>query len=165
MAVSQRSGQTQTPGGSAPCLAGSDDADIDSTWFGLSEHPPMRILAGNTIIYCSNWHETVAFYRDALGFRKTFVKDEWFMELRVREGCHISVADTAHCSIPAAGGHGLTLSFQVADLADEHKRLSGLGLELTPITSHSWRAPYFYVYDPAGTRIEMWNYKVDAPAI
>jgi predicted Fe-Mo cluster-binding NifX family protein len=30
-------------------------------------------------------------------------------------------------------------------------------LNPSPIRSHAWRAPYFFIYDPEGNRIELWN--------
>ena len=121
----------------------------------------MEILASNTILYCKNWKATVVFYREILGFTETFTKDEWFIELKITKGCHLSLADEANCSIKSSSGQGITLSFRVAELATIHHRLAMQGVQPTPITSHSWRAPYFYVHDPEGNRIELWNDKTN----
>lgn len=126
----------------------------------MSEPIPMTITAGNTIIYCNMWPEMVAFYRDQLGLQATFAKDDWFIELRVCEGCHLSLAAAERCSVPSAHGKGLTLSWKVAGLADLHRQLVARGVEATDITSHSWRAPYFYIHDPEGNRIELWSERV-----
>ena len=140
---------------SSPCLPGTDDPQIDPAWSGLG--PGSAISAGNTIIYCADFPAMVSFYRDLLGLRPTFTKDDWFIELKVCEGCHLSLAAAAHCTIPAALGQGLTLSWRVTDLAGWRNRLLAHGATPTPITNHSWRAPYFYVRDPEGNRIEFWS--------
>lgn len=140
---------------SAPCLLDTDDPQINPLWHGSSAGA--AISAGNTIIYCAHWPVMVAFYRDCLGLRPTFAKDDWFIELKVCDGCHVSLAAAERCTIPAAAGQGLTLSWQVADLHGWHKQLLHNGAAPAPITSHSWRAPYFYVRDPEGNRIEFWS--------
>ncbi|MES2625174.1 MAG: VOC family protein [Pseudomonadota bacterium] len=121
----------------------------------------MEILASNTILYCRDWQAMVVFYRDLMGFQPTFTKDEWFMELKVSDGSHISVADEARCSIKATAGQGITLSFRVAKLSAVQRQLEELGAKPSAIKSHSWRAPYFYVHDPEGNRIELWNIKAE----
>jgi catechol 2,3-dioxygenase-like lactoylglutathione lyase family enzyme len=141
---------------SSPCLLGERHPDIDPAYLGHPEHF-MKILASNTILYCRNWQAMVDFYQGTLGFEQTFRKDSWFIELRISAGCHISLADEAHCTIGSSAGKGLTLSFKVADLAATHRHFTACGAKPTAITSHSWRAPYFYVHDPEGNRIELWN--------
>ena len=64
----------------------------------------MEILASNTILYCSNWNAMLIFYQEILGFAPTFRKDDWFVELRITEGSHLSLADEARCSIKSAAG-------------------------------------------------------------
>jgi catechol 2,3-dioxygenase-like lactoylglutathione lyase family enzyme len=121
----------------------------------------MDILASNTILYCKNWQAMVAFYKEIMGFQQTFLKDDWFIELRITEGCHLSLADEARCSIRSASGQGITLSFRVAGLKVVHRELEAQGVKPTAIKSHSWRAPYCYVCDPEGNRIELWNDTAD----
>lgn len=142
---------------SSPCLLGEVHADIDPRYMGIPESRNMNILASNTILYSNHWQAMVEFYQRTLGFTPTFTKDSWFMELRISEGCHVSIADAAHCTISASEGRGLTLSFKVGDLVDTHRHFTDHGAEPTAITSHSWRAPYFYVADPEGNRIEIWS--------
>ncbi len=142
---------------SSPCLLGDEHADIDPLYIGTPESRSMNILASNTILYSSHWLAMVEFYQQTMGFTPTFTKDRWFMELRITEGCHLSIADEAHCTIGASGGKGLTLSFKVGDLAATHQHFITCGTSPTAIASHSWRAPYFYVTDPEGNRIEIWS--------
>lgn len=146
------------PPASPPCLLGTGDPQIDPAYGGLDLPPPPAMLASNTILYCRDWPAMVHFYREILGFRPTFRKDDWFIELSVCEGAHVALAAADRCSIPAAGGQGLTLSFRCADLTAAHRRLTALGVDITAIRSHGWRAPYCYLHDPEGTRIELWNY-------
>lgn len=142
---------------SSPCLLGEAHADIDPLYMGIPEYNPMNILASNTILYSSQWEAMVEFYQKTMGFTPTFTKDRWFMELRITAGCHISVADEAHCTISASEGKGLTLSFKVDDIAASHRHFTERHAQPSAITSHSWRAPYFYVADPEGNRIEIWS--------
>ncbi len=121
----------------------------------------MEILASNTILYCRNWQAMVTFYKEVMGFRQSFRKDDWFMEFVVNEGSHLSVADEAKCSIQATAGQGITLSFKVAGLSALHRKLEEQGVNATSIKSHSWRAPYFFIHDPEGNRIELWNSTAD----
>jgi len=44
----------------------------------------MKIDVANTIIYCRNWSESVAFYRDELKFEISFT-NEWFVEFEKPE--------------------------------------------------------------------------------
>jgi catechol-2,3-dioxygenase len=121
----------------------------------------MNVLASNTVLYCKNWHDMVAFYKDIMGFRQSFRKDDWFIEFVVNAGSHLSLADEAKCTISSSEGKGITLSFKVAQLSTLHRELKELGIKPSTITSHSWRAPYFYIYDPEGNRIELWNDTAD----
>jgi catechol 2,3-dioxygenase-like lactoylglutathione lyase family enzyme len=121
----------------------------------------MEILASNTILYCKDWQAMVTFYKEVMGFRQSFRKDDWFMELVVNDGSHLSVADEAKCSVKATSGQGITLSFKVARLTEVHRQLEEQGVKPTPIKSHSWRAPYFFIHDPEGNRIELWNFTAD----
>jgi catechol 2,3-dioxygenase-like lactoylglutathione lyase family enzyme len=99
----------------------------------------------------------VHFYKDILKFRVTFAKDDWFRELAVNAGARISVADAKRCTIPAGHGAGMTLSWHVDELVELHAYLKEQKVRVTDITQHSWRAPYFYAFDPDGHRIEFWK--------
>lgn len=116
-----------------------------------------KILTSNTILYCEHWQECVHFYRDILRFPVTFTHENWFMELEVNEQARISVADAARCTIDAGKGAGITLSWQVGELVELRAHLQEQGVKVTEITSHSWRAPWFYAWDPEGNRIEFWK--------
>jgi catechol 2,3-dioxygenase-like lactoylglutathione lyase family enzyme len=117
---------------------------------------PLSISATNTILYCRNWQETVAFYRDALQFPITFASN-WFVEFQIASTAHLSIADERRATIKSSRGEGITLTFRV-DRADEAwGYLSARGLALGPLQDHTWGARVFYFYDPEGHRLEMWS--------
>ncbi|MDT8399285.1 MAG: hypothetical protein RQ899_11780 [Pseudomonadales bacterium] len=123
------------------------------------------IVSSNTILYCEKWQETLYFYQSVMGLTERFSKGDWFREFLLGPGSVLSVADAARCTIKSSSGQGLTLSFQVRDLAAHHAhfrdrldRAAENGeANPGPIVSNSWRAPYFYVFDPEGNRIEFWS--------
>lgn len=117
----------------------------------------MKILAANTIIYCRHWPESVRFYKDVLQLAISFRKDDWFIEFSVNGAAHLSIADAARCTIAPGAGVGLTLSFFVQDLPGAQAVFQQHGIATTAIKAQGWRAPYFYVNDPEGTRIEFWT--------
>lgn len=117
----------------------------------------MKILAANTIIYCRHWEQTRHFYRDVLKLDISFQKDEWFIEFSVNGPAHLSIADASCCTIKPGDGVGLTLSFFVQDLRAAQDIFTANGISTTEIKAQGWRAPYFYVHDPEGTRIEFWT--------
>jgi hypothetical protein len=99
----------------------------------------------------------VRFYRDLLGLPVSFKKDEWLIELRISGFSHLSLADAARCTIASNGGAGITLSWCVAELEQLRDKLVNAEVRVTAIKSGGWRLPYFYAYDPEGTRIEFWS--------
>jgi hypothetical protein len=88
----------------------------------------------------------------------TFAKEDWFRELEMNPGARISVANVTRCTVPSSAGEGITLSWQVEELEELRAYLIEQGVKVTEIKSHSWRAPWFYAWDPEGTRIEFWKY-------
>lgn len=117
----------------------------------------MKILAANTILYCRHWERSRHFYRDVLKLDISFQKDDWFMEFSVNGAAHVSIADATRCTIAPGDGAGLTFSFFVEDLPAVHALFAGHKIATTEIRAQGWRAPYFYVHDPEGTRIEFWT--------
>ena len=117
----------------------------------------MKILAANTILYCRHWERSRHFYRDVLKLDISFQKDDWFMEFSVNGAAHVSIADATRCTIAPGDGAGLTFSFFVEDLPAVHVLFAGHKIATTEIRAQGWRAPYFYLHDPEGTRIEFWT--------
>ncbi len=115
----------------------------------------MRILRTNTILYCNRWAATVRFYRDVIKL-PLLLKKEWFVEFQLTHNGCLSVADATRSSICSAGGVGITLSLQVENIEAVHDRMVSDGVDVTPIKS-TWGAKACFVFDPEGTRIELWS--------
>ena len=109
----------------------------------------------NTILYCRNWDTTVQFYRNELKLVVDHEK-EWFVEFRLAGNTYLSIANADRTSIKSSNGDGITLSLQVEDVDDMHRRLREAGLETGPIKP-VWNARAFYIFDPEGHRIEIWS--------
>lgn len=110
----------------------------------------------NTILYCKKWQETVDFYQQRLGLPINFASD-WFIEFKLTDSAHISIADERRASIKSSGGVGITLALEVADAADAWQYLRNCGLDIDPVREHPWGAHVFYFHDPEGHRIEVWS--------
>jgi predicted enzyme related to lactoylglutathione lyase len=115
----------------------------------------VRVERANTILYCDAWSETVAFYRDRLGLTASFQTD-WFVEFEVTSGCFVSVADSRRASIAPGDGRGITLSWQVSDVAATAERLRERGVDVGPIRRR-FDSPVVDLFDPADNRIELWS--------
>ncbi|MEE4600921.1 MAG: VOC family protein [Desulfobacteraceae bacterium] len=116
---------------------------------------PSAAKQANTILYARRWKETVAFYRDFLGFEISFQCD-WFVEFRLTPTAFLSVADQSRTTIASAEGKGITLSFKIDDLQEAHRGLIADGQAPTAIRPQVMGADVFYLFDPEGTRIEFW---------
>ena len=116
---------------------------------------PLQVQRANTVLYCARWNATVAFYRDVLGLTVTFAND-WFVEFRLGESAFVSIADALRATIESANGHGITLTWQVADIDAARALLSERGVDATPIRPR-WGARVCYLHDPEGHRIELWT--------
>jgi len=109
----------------------------------------------NTILYCSEWDATVAFYREIFRFRITH-QTPWFVEFQLSESAFLSIADAQHTSIESVAGQGITLSWQTDDVQHMHETLQQAGVAVTDIKK-KWNANLFYLRDPEGHRIELWQ--------
>lgn len=114
----------------------------------------LDVVRTNTILYCAQWADTVAFYRDTLGLEVTHETD-WFIEVSLADTAHLSLADAARATVPPGRGAGITLSWEIADVAATHATLVGLGVDVTDVATR-WSAHYVELHDPEGTRIELW---------
>lgn len=115
---------------------------------------PVVVL--NTILYCREWDATVRFYRETLRLPVLF-STEWFVEFDVNGASRLSIADERRASVKSCGGNGITLALQVADVEAAWKRAQEKGLEPTAIKGHAWNARTFFLFDPEGHRIEVWQ--------
>lgn len=115
----------------------------------------MIVERTNTILYCTNWQETVDFYRDVFCFVVSHETD-WFIEFQVAPGSYLSVADTRKATIVSNAGRGITLAWKVQDIQAVHAELEQKGIRVTPL-KQKWGAGVFYLHDPEGHRIELWQ--------
>jgi catechol 2,3-dioxygenase-like lactoylglutathione lyase family enzyme len=125
-----------------------------------SKMPPLTRT--NTILYCREWAATVLFYRHLLGLPVGFEND-WFVEFRLNDGAYLSIADARRASIASVKGQGITLAWQIRDLAEMHAQLHAAGAPVTRI-QRRWGAWVFYCHDPEGHRLEFWT-DVGPPAV
>lgn len=115
-----------------------------------------KFLTTNVILYCTNWDLTVQFYRDRLRLPVIF-SAHWFMEFRLTGTSRLSIIDERHASIKSCGHSGITIALQVKDIDKAREHVAAMGLKPTAIKRHPWNARVFYVFDPEGRRIEMWQ--------
>jgi catechol-2,3-dioxygenase len=110
----------------------------------------------NMILYCKEWEEPVQFYRDRLEL-PVLVATDWFVELGLGPASRLSIADERRASIKTCGGAGITLALQVEDIDSVRTNAETLGLKPTAIKRHPWNARAFYMFDPEGHRLEIWE--------
>ncbi len=116
----------------------------------------MKIKTSNIIFYCRKWTETVRFYRDRLNLTVNFSTD-WFVEFCLNETARLSIADEKRASIKSCNGKGITLSFKVENIDNAREFAEKAGLKPTMIKNHPWDAKVFYLFDPEGHRVEIWQ--------
>ncbi|MBW1892509.1 MAG: VOC family protein [Deltaproteobacteria bacterium] len=116
----------------------------------------MKIKTANTIFYCSKWEKTIRFYRDHLNLTVNFSTD-WFIEFCLNATSRLSIADEKRASIKSCNGKGITLSLEVENIDNAWEFVEKAGLKPTIIKEHSWDARVFYLFDPEGNRVEVWQ--------
>jgi catechol 2,3-dioxygenase-like lactoylglutathione lyase family enzyme len=116
----------------------------------------MEFKTTNTILYCKKWEETVRFYSDALNLPVIFSTD-WFVEFCTSNSSRLSVADEKRTSIKSCNGKGVTLSLEVENIDNTWAIVNKTGLNPTMIKRHPWDAFVFYLFDPEGHRVEIWQ--------
>lgn len=95
----------------------------------------LRPTRANTILYCRNWAATVAFYR-RLAFPVVFEND-WFVEFHLSGDAYLSIADASRASVAAVDGQGITLAWQVGNLAEVHSHLQAAGIAMDRSSSYT----------------------------
>jgi catechol 2,3-dioxygenase-like lactoylglutathione lyase family enzyme len=116
----------------------------------------MDVITANTILYCRNWEETVAFYETQLKLLVMSSRN-WFVEFKLNDLSHLSIADAARTSIDSNNGKGIIITLEVDDIEETHIYLREAGLNPTPIKDHVWGARVIYIYDPESNRLEFWS--------
>ena len=121
----------------------------------------MHVKTANTIIYCTQWQETVDFYKNGLGLAITTERD-WFIEFRLNDYACLSIANAVRTSRQSCRGQGLIIAMEVADIKSTYRELEKVGLHPEAIRDHAWGARVFYLHDPEGNRLEFWSSKLPA---
>lgn len=116
----------------------------------------MEIRTANTIFYCANWKETVAFYKTKLRLRITASFD-WFVEFELNATARLSIVNMTGTTMETCAGMGITITMEVEDIYACHLFLEKAGLHPPEIRNHTWGARVIYVYDPEGNRLEFWS--------
>ena len=117
---------------------------------------PDELLTANIILYCKKWTCTVDFYKNGLALPVLFEND-WFVEFTLNAASRLSIADERRASIQTSSGAGMTLALEVADINTLWARMEKKKLDPTPVRTHPWNARVFYLFDPEGHRIEIWQ--------
>jgi len=113
-------------------------------------------LTANMILYCKEWEDTVKFYREGLSLPVNFMND-WFVEFCLTENSRLSIANEQISTIKSPAEKGITIALQVKDIDAVWKSVMKKKLEPTEIKSHPWDASVFYLFDPEGHRLEIWQ--------
>ncbi len=113
-------------------------------------------LTTNMILYCKNWEETVKFYKEGLSLPVNFINN-WFVEFCLTENSRLSIANEQFSTIKSPTEKGITIALQVKNIESVWKNIMKKKLEPTKIKPHPWDARVFYLFDPEGHRIEIWQ--------
>ena len=113
-------------------------------------------LTTNMILYCKNWEETVKFYKDGLSLPVNFI-NHWFVEFCLTENSRLSIANEQMSTMKSPADKGITIALQVKDIDVAWETAMKKKLEPTKIKPHPWNARVFYLFDPEGHRLEIWQ--------
>jgi len=79
----------------------------------------VNVRRSNTILYCIEWADTVAFYRDVIALEPTHEVD-WFVEFALHDAARLSVADFASVGAPSSPAAEMTQTGQYGRGAEHH---------------------------------------------
>jgi uncharacterized glyoxalase superfamily protein PhnB len=97
------------------------------------------------------------FYRDKLKLTTNYESD-WFVEFKLTDTSHVSIANESRATIKSGKGAGITLTFEVEDINQTWQYMENSGISPDPIKD-KWGSSVFYFRDPEGHRIEVWSKK------
>jgi len=115
-----------------------------------------KIKTLNTILYCKNWKESVEFYKELLQLPITFSTD-WFVEFSLNKISRLSIADERRASVKSSQGKGITISLEVDNIEKALCAAQNKKMNPTEIKTHAWNAKIFFLFDPEGNRLEIWQ--------
>jgi catechol-2,3-dioxygenase len=110
----------------------------------------------NVILYCRQWGEAVAFYRNTLGFPPKLETD-WLVEFEVGPNQRLSVADAKRTSIQPSSGVGITVTFKVSNVRGVWQDLLDKNVKVEPLRDNRLGGVAFFLRDPEGNRLEFWS--------
>ncbi len=115
-----------------------------------------HVITTNTILYCKKWKETVEFYMNQLKLPVLFSTD-WFVEFGLNAMSRLSIADEKRSAVKGCGGLGVTIALEVEDIEVVREHAEKADMKPTQLKIHPWGAQVFYIFDPEGHRIEIWQ--------
>ena len=115
-----------------------------------------HLKIANIILYCREWEQAVHFYKNRLHLPVTAAFD-WFVEFQLTDSSRMSIADEKRASRKSNRGKSITIALEVDDIQSVWHILDKNGLQPTEIKDHPWNALVFYIFDPEGHRIEIWQ--------
>lgn len=115
-----------------------------------------QIKSSNIILYCQKWEKTVEFYREILHLPVNF-SNEWFIEFILSPSSRLSIADGKKTFTKSSKGKGIIITLEVDDIELAYAYTLNAGISPTKIKNHPWGARLFYLEDPEGYRIEIWQ--------
>lgn len=118
-------------------------------------------VTANMILYCKAWEKTIKFYRDDLCLPVNF-EASWFVEFSLTENSRLSIANEKMASIKSSAKKGITIALQVQDIDAVWENVMKKNLEPTKVKPHPWDASVFYLFDPEGHRLEIWQSRKQA---
>lgn len=116
----------------------------------------VKLITSNIILYCKKWEETAHFYKKQLCLEVLFDTD-WFIEFSLITNSRLSIADEKRSSIKSSSQKGITITLQVNNIEVVWNDFKKRDLKPTAISKHPWDAKHFYIFDPEGHRIEIWE--------
>jgi len=82
---------------------------------------------------------------------------DWFLEFGLNEMSRLSIANEKRTSIKSCGGKGFTITLEVDNVESAREYAEERGMKPTQLKMHPWNARVFYMFDPEGHRIEIWQ--------
>jgi len=89
---------------------------------------------------------------------KVFYDCGWYVNLRINGNGPSLQFMKPHNEMPTFGGTGVMLNFKVANVDQEHERLTKMGLKpVMPLEDHPWGDRGFSLMDPIGNSVYIYS--------
>lgn len=109
-------------------------------------------------VFCTNFHQSVEFYRDVIGLPLAFVDGEAGWAQFQLGSAYLGIEKCEHGSNDAQElvGRFVGISIAVKDIHSSYEQLSGKGVEFTaPPTKQPWGGILAHFKDPDGNIITL----------